>query len=74
MSKVDRTVPFLGLRRERVLMHLVDEALGTCEPECVDEKATEHTRDVLRRKFARVLYPTNSWPKIVRRAAKTEGK
>jgi hypothetical protein len=34
---------------------LIDEAIGTCEPENADERATAQTRQVLRRKFRAVL-------------------
>jgi hypothetical protein len=36
---------------------LVDAAVSTCEPENADEKATEYTRKVLRRKFHEILAP-----------------
>ena len=34
---------------------LVDAAIGLCEPENADEKATEYTRQTLRRKFREIL-------------------
>jgi hypothetical protein len=40
---------------DELIRQLVDEALGTCEPEFVDETATAYTRSVLERKFAAVL-------------------
>jgi hypothetical protein len=42
------------LRHDRVEA-LVEAAISVCEPENADERATEHTRQVLRRKFRTIL-------------------
>ena len=38
-----------------VIEQLVEAAISLCEPENADEKATEYTRTVLRRKFTKIL-------------------
>jgi hypothetical protein len=34
---------------------LINDAIGLCEPENADEKATEYTRQTLRRKFRAIM-------------------
>ena len=41
--------------RLQIVEALIDEALGTCEPEEADKKAQVYTRDVVRRKFRAIL-------------------
>ena len=47
----------LGIKKERTLEKLVDAVIGVCEPENACEKATEYTRDTLRKRFIAILYP-----------------
>lgn len=39
------------------LRQLVEAAIAVCEPENVEEKAAEHTRLVLFKRFGAILYP-----------------
>jgi hypothetical protein len=55
VAKPSRSSPV----KEMKLSQLVDAALSVCEPENIDETATNYTRSVLRKRFAAILYPNN---------------
>jgi hypothetical protein len=49
-----------------VIERLVEVAIGLCEPENADEKATEYTRNILRKKFAAVMVGDTTPPQARR--------